>query len=78
MVRMQRQFAAARQRIVTEGRDRCVVELVLREGRKREIRRMFDALDVPVTSLVRVRIGTISDPVNVAARPRVSTIPYWR
>ena len=48
-------------RIVTAARDRCVVELVLSEGRKREIRRMFEVLDIPISSLVRVRIGTITD-----------------
>lgn len=48
-------------RIVTSSKDRCIVELVMTEGKKREIRRMFDAAGLPILSLVRVRIGTITD-----------------
>jgi 23S rRNA pseudouridine2605 synthase len=36
-----------------------VVELIIREGKKRQVRRMFQALRHNVVRLVRVRIGTI-------------------
>lgn len=36
-----------------------LVEIVLHEGRNRIVRRMFDAVDHPVTKLVRTRIGPI-------------------
>jgi 23S rRNA pseudouridine2605 synthase len=32
---------------------------VMREGRKREVRRMFDAIGYPVRRLVRERLGPI-------------------
>ena len=36
-------------------------ELVLHEGRNRQVRRMCDAVGHPVQRLVRVRIGTLKD-----------------
>jgi len=48
-------------RILTRSRDRSIVELVLTEGRKREIRRMFDVLELPIERLVRTAIGPIVD-----------------
>ncbi|TVP77107.1 MAG: rRNA pseudouridine synthase [Gemmatimonadales bacterium] len=39
------------------GSDHPVIELVLREGRKREVRRLFDAVDHPVERLVRIAFG---------------------
>ena len=36
------------------------LKIVMREGRKREVRRLFDALDHPVRRLVRERLGPIS------------------
>lgn len=40
---------------------RSLVELVMEEGRNREVRRMFDAAGHRVTRLVRTSIGSISD-----------------
>lgn len=37
------------------------VEIVIAEGRKREVRRMFDAIGHPVRRLTRTRIGPLSD-----------------
>ncbi len=48
-----------------EGRD-GVVRLVLTEGRKREVRRLFDAVGHSVRRLVRVRLG----PVRLGTLPR--------
>ena len=42
------------------GRDRWELELTLREGRKREVRRMCTALGLAVERLVRTRFGPIS------------------
>ncbi len=54
--------AAARSaRILDRSLDRTIVELVLTEGRKREIRRIFDVLDLPIDRLVRTAIGSIVD-----------------
>lgn len=48
-------------RIVSGVADRTIVELVLTEGRKREIRRMFATIDIPIERLVRTAIGPITD-----------------
>ena len=42
-----------------ERLDQNFIRVVLREGRKRQIRRMFDAVGLKVVSLKRVRIGNV-------------------
>ena len=46
-------------RSVAGARGRSAVRLVLAEGRKREVRRLLDAVGLPVTRLVRLRLGPI-------------------
>lgn len=50
---------ATRARIVASSRDRGAVRLVMTEGRKREVRRLLAEVGLPVTRLVRLRIGPI-------------------
>ena len=44
---------------VAGSRGRSAVRLVMTEGRKREVRRMLDAVGLPVRRLIRVRVGPI-------------------
>jgi pseudouridine synthase len=57
------QPAVVRVRRVLKGRkgDQAILEIVLKEGRNRQVRKMCDAIAHPVARLKRVRIGTISD-----------------
>ena len=47
-------------KILKKGNNRCLVEIILREGRNRQIRKMCDALGYPVMRLKRVAIGSIT------------------
>lgn len=50
---------ALRARSVARSAARGAVRLVLAEGRKREVRRMLEAVGMPVRRLIRTRIGPI-------------------
>jgi len=50
---------AVRARMVASSKGRGAVRIVMSEGRKREVRRLLGAVGLPVTRLVRVRIGPI-------------------
>jgi 23S rRNA pseudouridine2605 synthase len=50
----------AEARVVHRGSNRSVVEITLREGRNREVRRVLARLRHPVRKLIRIRIGPLS------------------
>ena len=50
---------AANVRVVASSGERGAVRLVMTEGRKREVRRILAAVGLPVTRLVRLRIGPV-------------------
>jgi 23S rRNA pseudouridine2605 synthase len=52
--------APARVRIIEKLKTNAWVEIEVHEGRKREVRRMFEALGYFVEKLMRIRFGPIS------------------
>lgn len=54
--------APAGVRIVDSNDRASALEIVLHEGRKRQIRRMLDTVGLSVDRLVRTRIGPLADP----------------
>lgn len=47
-------------KVVKEDENEVIFDMILHEGKKREIRYMMDTLNHPVRMLMRIRIGTIT------------------
>ena len=60
-------------RIVSSHAGRSMVEIIMTEGRKREIRRMFDTLDLTIERLIRVSIAGITDRTLTSGTKRALT-----
>jgi len=54
--------APARAHLVQPGPETSAIELVIHEGRNRQVRRMCEAVGHPVRRLVRTNIATLRDP----------------
>jgi 23S rRNA pseudouridine2605 synthase len=52
-------LSAAQARLLRAGEKNCWLQIVLEEGKNRQIRRMIEALDAEVLRLVRVAIGPL-------------------
>jgi 23S rRNA pseudouridine2605 synthase len=63
--------APAKVRVISRRRAETVVDLTLHEGRNRQVRRMFEAVEHPVLTLTRLRYGPIAlgDLTPGASRP---------
>jgi 23S rRNA pseudouridine2605 synthase len=69
-----RRTAPARARVLRASGKQSVVEIVLHEGRKRQVRRMFEAVGHPVLSLHRsayagLRLGSLAAGASRPLRP---------
>ncbi len=65
-------------RLIDSSRDRSLLEMSMGEGRKREVRRMCEAIGFPVRRLFRTAIGPLTDPTLKSGEWRVLTMEEVR
>ncbi len=70
--------AAIGARLLDQSDGRALVEIIMGEGRKRIVRRMFDRVGHPVERLIRTAIGPIRDGSLKAGEHRTITIEEIR
>jgi 23S rRNA pseudouridine2605 synthase len=70
--------AGAKVSLVADARGNATLRVTIHEGRKRQARRMCEAVGHPVRRLVRVRIGPLSDRTLPPGRWRPLTQPEVR
>ncbi len=70
--------AAIAARMLDQSDGRALVEIIMGEGRKRIVRRMFEVVGHPVERLVRTAIGPIRDGSLKAGEHRTLTIEEIR
>jgi len=51
--------APAKVKVLAKKGDRCILEMTIHEGKKRQIRRMSAAVGLKVTGLIRTRLGPL-------------------
>lgn len=61
---------ASKARVIEQQEERCLLELVMTEGRNREVRRMLTAVGHEVISLVRTSVGPLMDRTLKAGESR--------
>ena len=66
--------APARVRVIEKLRKNAWVEIEVHEGKKREVRRMFEALNYFVEKLIRVKVG----PIALGALPLGELRPLYQ
>jgi len=51
--------APAKVKVLAKKNDRCILEMTIHEGKKRQVRRMSAAVGLKVTELIRTRLGPL-------------------
>jgi len=70
--------AALSARLLDASRGRALLEVTMGEGRKREVRRLCDAIGFPVMQLFRTAIGPLADPGLKSGEARPLTMKEVR